>query len=303
MCLIPCIYRRFFGSFEGEKKGEGAARGEPPLHSTTVRRLAQPLGSSRAGGEGGTATRPPNGPGLQSPSAVRVDGRVGDAEHGPGRTRPLEDDLIVQSDLDRDEVRIRGNVPVEGRLDQLPLRRVEVRVRLVVGVEGLGRRQPVPQVRLRRPVLGATPQPQEGGDGDGDQDGDDEDDHHEFDERESLVVLHLGAKSLQHSKITSSRWLKRSIGSGIGRGAWSVEHSEGIGDHSSHPPRMTTGAPPVWGTPVDRRPTAYWISSKILKVGRYSAITMAPTAPPTTAIITGSISEVRDSTAAVTSSS
>jgi hypothetical protein len=70
--------------------------------------------------------------------------------------------------------------------------------------------------------------------------------------------------------------------------------------------RNDYGRPPFGGRPlVSSGLTApsYWINSKIRNVGRYRAMTMAPTAPPTTAIITGSISEVSDSTAAVTSSS
>jgi hypothetical protein len=75
------------------------------------------------------------------------------------------------------------------------------------------------------------------------------------------------------------------------------------GDHFLVSPGMTTGAPPFGGRPLVWLDPSYLISSKIRNVGRYRAMTMAPTAPPTTAIMTGSINEVRDSTAAVTSSS
>jgi hypothetical protein len=45
----------------------------------------------------------------------------------------------------------------------------------------------------------------------------------------------------------------------------------------------------------------YWISLMMLNIGRYRATTAAPTHPPMTAIRIGSISEVRESTAASTS--
>ena len=48
---------------------------------------------------------------------------------------------------------------------------------------------------------------------------------------------------------------------------------------------------------------AYSISSKILNMGRYIEITIAPTMPPTTTIIKGSKIEVRAFTAASTSDS
>ena len=49
--------------------------------------------------------------------------------------------------------------------------------------------------------------------------------------------------------------------------------------------------------------SGYWISSKILNMGMYSATTIDPTMPPSTAIIRGSSIAVSDSVIAVTSES
>lgn len=49
--------------------------------------------------------------------------------------------------------------------------------------------------------------------------------------------------------------------------------------------------------------TAYWINSNTLKMGMYKAMIIAPTMPPTTAIISGSIKDVRASVVASTSAS
>ena len=55
------------------------------------------------------------------------------------------------------------------------------------------------------------------------------------------------------------------------------------------------------GARLKRSP--YLIRLMMLNIGRYRAMTDNPTAPPTKKIITGSISEVSESTVAVTSSS
>ena len=65
-------------------------------------------------------------------------------------------------------------------------------------------------------------------------------------------------------------------------------------------PVTTGGETPVSNTPGI---AAYSTSSKILNMGRYIEITMAPTMPPTTTINKGSMIEVKAFTAASTSDS
>ena len=69
---------------------------------------------------------------------------------------------------------------------------------------------------------------------------------------------------------------------------------------SQNTPATTGGETPA---PIAPGTAAYSTSSKILNMGRYIEITMAPTMPPTITIIKGSMIEVRAFTAASTSDS